>query len=63
MANIGADETMQKIVQMNALGKSTLIGNLHVSIPMPSGATPPPTTPGQGQAPAPSGNQGSKKSG
>jgi hypothetical protein len=63
MANTRTGGTMQKIVHTGGLGKSTLVGNLHVSIPMPRGATPPPTPSGQGQAPAPAATQGPKKNG
>ena len=36
-----AGETMQKVVHKEGVGKCTLAGNLHSSIPMPRGATPP----------------------
>jgi hypothetical protein len=57
MASATSNNAPQEIVHAGGLGKSTLIGNLQSSIPMPSGATPPPPSrqpvPTQGSAKAP----------
>jgi hypothetical protein len=42
MAKLETGRTARKAVRPKELGKSTLIGDLKVSIPMPRGATPPP---------------------
>ena len=58
MDSTEAGGVLQKIVLTGGLGKSTLVGNIQVSIPMPSGATPPPVPSSQENAPA--GGQGTK---
>jgi hypothetical protein len=65
MANTGSRDTLHKITPTGGLGKSTLIGNLHSSIPMPRGATPPPSAPksGQVQSGQASSTQGTNKNG
>jgi hypothetical protein len=61
MADTEAGGNLKKIVGPAELGKSTLVPNPILSIPMPRGATPPRTPPGQGQGGATSDSQGSKK--
>jgi hypothetical protein len=49
MAKTGSGETVQKVVHKEGVGKCTLAGNLHSSIPMPRGATPPLRPPNRAQ--------------
>jgi hypothetical protein len=63
MANGKSGDTVSKIAPSEQLGKSTLIGNINVSIPMPQGATPPPIPAAQSRMCATPGAQGAKKAG
>jgi hypothetical protein len=63
MAKTESSKPVNKIGYMGPLGKSTLIGNLNVSIPMPPGATPPPAPAAPSQGAAGSAIQGAKKNG
>ena len=68
MANPPQGGSLHKIDFNHELGKSTLVGNLNMSIPMPPGATPPPNPSAQAQAKptsngSPSGGQGAKSNG
>jgi hypothetical protein len=56
-------EPLHKVELGNELGKSTLVGNLNVSIPMPPGATPPPRPADQPQTQPAVGSQGSNNQG
>lgn len=59
MANTKAGGGMQKIARVGDMGKSTLVTNPHVSIPMPPGAKPPAAPSGQGAGQKGQGNSSS----
>jgi hypothetical protein len=69
MANTNAGGNLHKVVIGGGLGKSTLVTNPGLSIPMPRGSTPPPAPSGQesgqsgSQSGSSSGSQGTKTSG
>jgi hypothetical protein len=64
MANLGTGGNLKGVAASGGLGRSTLVTNPNLSIPMPPGAKLPPTPSGQGQGSAASGgSQGSKSDG
>ena len=68
MASPPRGGNLQKVDHGHGLGKSTLVGKLNLSIPMPRGASPPPNPDGRPQTkPADSGSapsgQGAKSNG